>query len=110
MAVLATWAIWEWTCSCMSPSREVRCSQVRFAPLAGLAAVHPGVVRAGAGVAGLALEVAEPGVHGLPDHGIDLADQVGPVPVAFGVACLAGQAGVLTQGSVEDRDRLGQRH
>ena len=25
--VLATWAIWEWTCSCMSPSREVCCSQ-----------------------------------------------------------------------------------
>ena len=25
--VLAVWAIWEWTCSCMSPSREVCCSQ-----------------------------------------------------------------------------------
>ena len=27
VVVRATWAIWEWTCSCMSPSREVCCSQ-----------------------------------------------------------------------------------
>ena len=25
--VFAVWAIWEWTCNCMSPSREVCCSQ-----------------------------------------------------------------------------------
>jgi hypothetical protein len=75
--------------------QPVRHGQVRFAPLAGLPAVDPGVVGAGAGVAGLALEVAEPGVHGLPDHLVDLADQGGPVRVAVVVAGLAGQAGVL---------------
>jgi hypothetical protein len=79
-------------------------------PLAGFAAVDAGAVGAGAGVAGLALEVAEPGVYGLPDHVVDLADQGGPVLVAVVVTCLAGQAGVLTQGGVEDRDGLGQRH
>ena len=58
---------------------------------------------------GFALEVAEPGVHGLPDHGVDLGDQGGPVPIPVCVAGLAGQAGVLPEGGVEDRDRLGQR-
>ena len=89
--------------------QPVRHGQVRFVPLAGFAAVDPGVVGAGAGVARLALEVAEPGVHGLPDHVVDLGDQGGPVRVAFRVAGLAGQAGVLAEGGVEDRDRLGQR-
>jgi len=46
----------------------VRADQVGIVPLAGLPAVNPGVVRAGAGVARLALEVFEAGVHGLPDH------------------------------------------
>ena len=89
--------------------QPVRDGQVGLVPLAGLAAVDPGVVRAGAGVAGLALEVAEPGVDGLPDHLVDLGDQGGPVLVAVVVAGLAGQAGVLAEGGVEDRDRLGQR-
>ena len=89
--------------------QPVRHRQVRFVPLAGLPAVHPGAVGAGAGVARLALEVAETGVHGLPDHLVDLADQGGPVLIAVLVAGLAGQAGVLAEGGVEDRDRLGQR-
>jgi hypothetical protein len=83
--------------------------QVGFVPLAGLVAVNSRVVGAGAGVAGLALEVAEPGVDGLPDHVVDLGDQGGPVRVAVFVAGLAGEAGVLTEGGVEDRDRLRQR-
>ena len=83
--------------------------QVGFVPLAGLPAVDAGAVGAGAGVAGFALEVAEPGVDGLPDHVVDLADQGGPVLVAVLVAGLAGQAGVLAEGGVEDRDGLGQR-
>jgi hypothetical protein len=87
----------------------VRDGQVGFVPLAGLPAVHPGVVGAGAGVAGLPLEVAEPGVDGLPDHVVDLADQGRPVPVAVLIPCLAAQAGILAEGGVEDRDRLGQR-
>ncbi len=58
---------------------------------------------------GLALEVAEPGVDGLPNHGVDLGDQGGPVLIAVFVARLAGQAGVLAQGGVENRDRVGQR-
>src|SRR6185369_1708129 len=66
-------------------------------------------VGTGAGVAGLLLEVAEPGVHSSPDHVIDLGDQAGPVRIAFVVSCLAGQAGVLPQGGVEDRDALGER-
>ena len=90
--------------------QPVRHRQVRLVPLAGLPAVHPGAVGAGAGVAGLALEVAEPGVHGLPDHLVDLADQAGPVRIAVVVAGLAGQAGVLPEGGVEDRDRLGERN
>jgi len=61
------------------------------------------------GVAGLALEVAEPGVHGLPDHLVDLGDQGGPVRIAVSVSGLPGQAGILAQGGVEDRDRLGER-
>ena len=89
--------------------QPVRHGQVGLVPLAGLPPVHPGVVRAGAGVAGFPLEVAEPGVHGLPDHVIDLGDQSGPVLVAFFVSCLAGQAGILAQRGVKDRDRLGQR-
>jgi hypothetical protein len=66
-------------------------------------------VGAGAGVAGLLLEVGEAGVDGLPDHRVDLGDQTGPVSVALCVADLAGQAGVLAEGGVEDRDRLRQR-
>ena len=72
--------------------QPVRHHQVGLAPLAGFAAVDPGAVGAGAGVAGLALEVAEPGLDGLPDHVVDFADQGGPVRVAVGVAGLAGQA------------------
>ena len=87
----------------------VRDRQVGLVPLTGLLAIDPGVVGAGAGVAGLALEVAEPGVDGLPDHVIDLGDHGGPVLVAFLVAGPAGQAGVLTEGGVEDRDRFRQR-
>ena len=49
-------------------------------------------------------------MDGLPDHVVDLGDQGGPVLVAFAVAGLAGQAGVLAEGGVEDRDGLGQRH
>ena len=89
--------------------QPVRHRQVGLVPLAGLPAVDPRAVGAGAGVAGLALEVAEPGVHGLPDHVVDLGDQGGPVRIAVLVAGLAGQAGVLAEGGVEDRDRLGQR-
>jgi hypothetical protein len=89
--------------------QPVRDGHVGFAPLACFAAVDAGVVGAGAGVAGLALEVGEPGVDGLPDHGVDLADQGGPVRVAVCVAGLAGQAGVLAEGGVEERDRFGQR-
>ena len=48
-------------------------------------------------------------MHGLPDHVVDLADQAGPVLVAVLVSGLAGQAGVLAEGGVEDRDGLGQR-
>jgi hypothetical protein len=90
--------------------QPVRDGQVGLVPLACFAAVDAGVVGAGAGVAGLTLEVAEPGAHGLPDHLVDLADQGRPVLITVFVAGLAGQAGVLTQGGVEDRDRLGQRH
>ena len=89
--------------------QPVRHREVGFMPLARFAAVDAGAVRAGAGVAGLALEVAEPGPDGLPDHVVDLADQGGPVRVAVAVAGLAGQAGVLPEGGVEDRDALGQR-
>ena len=78
-------------------------------PLARFAAVDAGAVGAGAGVAGLALEVAEPGPDGLPDHVVHFGDQSGPVLVSFFIASPAGQAGVLAEGSVEDRDALGQR-
>jgi hypothetical protein len=44
----------------------------------------------------------------LHDHVVDLGYQGGPVALAVGVASYAGQAGVLTQGGVEDRDRLRQ--
>jgi hypothetical protein len=89
--------------------QPVRHGQVGFVPLAGLPAVHPGAVGAGACIAGFALEVFEASVDGLPDHLVDLSDEGGPVPVAFLVPSLAGQAGVLAEGGVEDRDRLGQR-
>ena len=55
--------------------QPVRHGQVGFVPLAGLPAVHPGAVGAGACVAGLALEVFEAGVHGQPDRVVDLSDQ-----------------------------------
>jgi hypothetical protein len=48
-------------------------------------------------------------VPGLPDHVVHFSHQAGPVPVPFGVAGLAGQAGVLAEGGVEDRDRVRQR-
>ena len=70
--------------------QPVRHRQVRLPPLAGLPAVHPGAVGAGAGVASLALEVAEPRMHGLPDHLVDLGDQAGPVRIAVVVGGLAG--------------------
>ena len=89
--------------------QPVRHRQVRLAPLAGLPAVDSRAVGAGTGVAGLLLEVAEPGVHSRPDHVVDLGDQAGPVRIAFVVSGLAGQAGVLPQRGVEDRDALGER-
>ena len=89
--------------------QPMRHGQVRLVPLAGFPAVHSRAVGAGAGIAGLPLEVAEPSVDGLPDHVVDLADQGGPVRIAFLVACLAGQAGVLAEGGVEERDALGER-
>ena len=54
--------------------QPVRHRQVRFVPLAALPAMHLGAMGAGAGVARLALEVSEAGVHGLPDHVVDLGD------------------------------------
>ena len=63
--------------------QPVRHGQVGLVPLAGLPPVHAGVVRSGTGIARLALEVAEPGMHGLPDHVVDLGDEGGPVLVAF---------------------------
>ncbi len=89
--------------------QPVRHRQAGFVPLAGLPAMDAGVMGAGAGVAGFALEVLESAADGLPDHGVDLVDQDGPVLVAFVIACLASQAGVLAEGGVEDRDGLGQR-
>ena len=89
--------------------QPVRHSQVRLVPLPGFPAVHSRAVRAGAGVAGFPLKVAEPGVDGLPDHVVDFSDQGGPVLIAVVVAGLAGQPGVLAQGGVEDRDALGER-
>ena len=85
--------------------QPVRHRQIRLMPLASLPAVHPSAVGAGAGVSGFALEVAKAGVHGLPDHVVDLADQGGPVRVAVAVAGLPGLAGVFPEGGVEDRDR-----
>ena len=90
--------------------QPVRHGQVRLVPLAGLPAVDPGAVGSGPRVAGLALEVGEPGPDGLPDHVIDLGDQGGPILISLLVAGLAGQAGVLAEGGVEHRDGLGQRH
>jgi hypothetical protein len=77
--------------------QPMRHHQVGLAPLAGLPAVHPGVMRAGPRVAGLALKVAEARPGGLPDQVIDLGDQAGSVSVSRLVADLAGQAGVLPQ-------------
>jgi hypothetical protein len=54
--------------------QPVRHGQVGLVPLAGLPAMDAGAVGAGAGVARLPMEVAESGVHGLPDHVVDLAD------------------------------------
>jgi hypothetical protein len=87
----------------------VRDGQFGFVPLTGFVAVDAGVVGAGAGVPGFALEVVESGVDGSPDHVVDLADQGGPVGVAVVFSGLACEAGVLTEGGVEDRDGLGQR-
>jgi enoyl-CoA hydratase/carnithine racemase len=81
--------------------QPVRHREIRFVSLAGLPAMHPGVVGAGAGVPSLALEVAEPGIDGLPDHLVDLGDQGGPVRVALLVAGLTGQAGVLAEGGIQ---------
>ena len=63
-------------------------------------------MRAGAGVAGLPLEVLESGVHGLPDHGVDLFDESRPVLIAVLVSCLAGQARILAEGGVEEHRAL----
>ena len=75
--VRAVWAIWEWTCSCMSPSREVCCSQCATArsaschwPVSRPCTRVP--CRAVPAVPGLALEVRKPGPDGLPDHGVNL--------------------------------------
>jgi hypothetical protein len=65
--------------------------------LAGLAAVDARVMRAGSGVAGLALEVVEARPCGLPDHVVEFGDQGGPVRVSCLIAGLAGQAGVLAE-------------
>ena len=89
--------------------QPVRHHQLRLMPLAGLPAVHPGVVRSGAGIARLPLEVVKPGPDGLPDHVIDLGDQSRPVLISRCITCLAGQADVFAKGGVEDRDGLGQR-
>jgi hypothetical protein len=77
--------------------------------LAGLLPVDAGVMGAGAGVARFLLEVGKAGVDGAPDHRVDFGQQAAPVLVAFVVPGLAGQAGVLAEGGVEDRDRLRQR-
>ena len=84
--------------------QPVRHGQVRFVPLAGLPAVHPGVVRPGPGVARLPLEVAEARPDGLPDHLVDLGDQPGPVLLPRFVSGFAGQPDVLAEGSVKDRN------
>ncbi len=89
--------------------QPVRHRQVRLVPLAGLPAVHPRVVRPGAGVSGFPLEVLETSPDGLPDHVIGLGNQGRPVFAPRRVAGLAGQAGVFAQGGVENRDRLRQR-
>jgi hypothetical protein len=84
--------------------------QVRLVPLAGLPAMDPRVVRSGPGVAGLPLEVIEPGPDGLPDHVVDLGDQPGPVPLPRQVPSLAGEPDVLPQRGVEDRHGFRQRN
>ena len=72
--------------------QPVRHRQVGLVPLAGLPAAHPSAVGAGAGVARFALEVAETGMHGLPDHLVDLGDQGRPVLVAVSPAWRARRA------------------
>jgi len=72
--------------------QPVRHRQVRLVPLAGLPAVDPGAVGTGAGESSFALEVTEPGVHGLPDHLVDLGDQARPVGIAVAVAWRASRA------------------
>jgi hypothetical protein len=47
-------------------------------------------------------------MDGLPDHRVDFFYQGRPVLVAVMVVGLAGQAGVLAEGGVENRDALGQ--
>ena len=89
--------------------QPVRHRQVGLVPLAGLPAVHPGVMRPGARVAGLPLEVAEARPDGSPDHRVDLVHQPRPVLVPRLIPGQAGQPGVLPERGVEDRDRLRQR-
>ena len=90
--------------------QPVRDRQVGLVPLAGLPAIDPLVMRPGAGIARLPLEVVKSRSHGLPDHRVDLGDQPGPVPLPRQVRGLAGQSDVLPERGVEDRDRLRQRN
>jgi hypothetical protein len=48
-------------------------------------------------------------VHGLPDHVVDLCDKGRPVLIVALVSSLAGQAGILAKGGMEDRDGFGER-
>jgi hypothetical protein len=89
--------------------QPVRRHQVRLVPLTGFPAVDPLAVRAGAGVAGLTLEVGEARVDRLVDHRVYLGHHVRPVLFSCRVSGFAGQTGVLAEGGVEDRDRLRQR-
>jgi hypothetical protein len=84
----------------ISPEMPLIC----LVPLAGFPAADPLAVRAGAGVAGLALEVGEARADRLVDHRVYLGDQVRPVPLPCLVSGLAGQARVLAEGGVEDGD------
>jgi hypothetical protein len=89
--------------------QPVRHRQVGLAPLARLPAMNAGVVRAGAGVAGLALEVPEARTDSLVDHLVGLGNQAGPVRLPLRVPGLAGQPRVLAEGGMEDRQRQRQR-
>jgi hypothetical protein len=53
--------------------------------------------------------VIEARADGLQAHAIDLGYQAGQAPVSIAIALFTGQAGVLAQGRVKDRDRLRQR-